>query len=52
MLVHHLHVRTDVAGRPQVQKHGECGGAIAVNRFELWREAVSRYLPTQSDIQE
>jgi hypothetical protein len=31
MLMHHPHVRGNVASRPQVQKDAERGGTVAIN---------------------
>jgi hypothetical protein len=52
MLVHHLHMRPNVAGWPKVQKHGKRDRMIPIDSFELWRHSVGGYLAAQSDIQE
>src|SRR5207249_1183864 len=52
MLMHDLHVRPDIAGWPQVQKHGESGRMFAVDRLELRCQPIDCGLNSQSHVQE
>ena len=50
MLVNHMHVRSDAAGWPQMQKDGESGGPVPVHGFELLWQSIRCDLSAQSDI--
>src|SRR5262245_57035707 len=51
MLVHHLHVRCNIAGRPQAEKNAEGCRVNAIYRFKLRWHTISRGLNPESHIQ-